>query len=155
MSVARTRLTRPISAGIAALIGLVVSAAVLVPSGTADAATVCYPPGTICHQIILVTLPKPKVVGAAKAKATLKVTPKAVVSLTYGGKATVKYTYQWLKNGVAIKGAKAATYKIPANTRKGTKFSVKITATATTTASGSVSGATKVVNVTTAVVVVK
>jgi hypothetical protein len=41
----------------------------------------------------------------------------------------VKYTYQWLRNGKAIKKAKKATYKLTAKD-KGKKISVKVTGTA-------------------------
>ena len=120
-----------LATGISALVGLFISAVVLlVPAGSASAATACYPPGTVCANAITVTSPVPKVTGTVKVNATIKVTPKFTAKVAVAGKkATIKYTYQWLKNGKSIKGATKATYKVPKGTKKGTKFSVKIVGT--------------------------
>ena len=63
--------------------------------------------------------PTPTVSGTAKAGQTLT----AKVGTWDSG---VKLSYQWLRNGVAIKGATKATYKLVA-ADKGKKISVKVT----------------------------
>jgi uncharacterized protein YjbI with pentapeptide repeats len=65
----------------------------------------------------------PKISGTAKSGSTLKVTS---VSWVKGA----KITYQWLSNGVAIKGATKSSLKI-SSTLKGKKISVKVTQSAT------------------------
>lgn len=63
---------------------------------------------------------KPKVTGKAKVGKTLTAKPRAV--------AGTKVTYQWLKNGKAVKGAKAKKLKLK-KSFKGKKVSVKVTYT--------------------------
>ncbi|MCL1897479.1 MAG: FG-GAP-like repeat-containing protein [Micrococcales bacterium] len=68
-------------------------------------------------------VPTVSISGTAKVGSSL--TAKVAGKLPTGWKAT----YQWLRNGVAISGAKAATYKIVA-ADAGTKLSVKVTVSA-------------------------
>ncbi|MCI1748293.1 MAG: CHAP domain-containing protein [Acidipropionibacterium sp.] len=67
-----------------------------------------------------ITMPTPKIVGAAKAGSTLTAKPG-----TWSPAATL--SYQWLRDGKAISGATKSTYKI-ATADRGHKVSVKVTA---------------------------
>jgi len=96
-------------------------------SVTVTASTQGYAPASATSQAL--TMPKffskapaPTVTGTAKVGKTL--TAKAG---TWSPKPT-KVTYQWLRNGKAIKGATKATYKVVAKDR-GTKITVRTTAT--------------------------
>ena len=64
----------------------------------------------------------PKITGTAKTGSVLKATTSA---WTKGA----KITYQWLANGVAIKGATSSSLKL-ASSHKGKKISVKVTQSA-------------------------
>ena len=64
----------------------------------------------------------PKITGTAKTVSVLKATTSA---WTKGA----KITYQWLANGVAIKGATSSSLKL-ASSHKGKKISVKVTQSA-------------------------
>jgi hypothetical protein len=70
-----------------------------------------------------ITAPKPKIAGTPKVGKVL--TAKAGASTPR----TVKVTYQWLRNGKAIKKAKKSKYKL-ARADKGKKISVRVTRTA-------------------------
>jgi uncharacterized protein YjbI with pentapeptide repeats len=61
----------------------------------------------------------PRVTGAPKPASTLRASTNAWVS-------GAKISYQWLSNGLAIKGATGATFKL-SPTYKGKKISVKVT----------------------------
>jgi hypothetical protein len=71
----------------------------------------------------LTKTPTPVLTGTTKAGQTLTAKPGTWDS-------GVKLTYQWLRNGVAIKGATKATYKLVA-ADKGKKISVRVTGSKT------------------------
>ena len=71
-----------------------------------------------------ITATRPKVTGKLKVGKSLTAKPGTATP----GTATVKY--QWLRNGTAIRGATASTYKLTRKD-KGKKLSVKVTRTAT------------------------
>ncbi|MFD2840308.1 hypothetical protein ACFSYH_06955 [Populibacterium corticicola] len=73
---------------------------------------------------------KPSVTGTAKFNSTLRVKQG---TWNVSG---VKYNYQWLRNGKAIKGATKSTYKVK-SADVGKRLSVKVTATKTGHANGS------------------
>jgi hypothetical protein len=84
--------------------------------------TVCaYSMSSEISKGLLLKKPVPTVSGASKTGQTLS----AKVGTWDSG---VKLAYQWLRNGVAIKGATKATYKLAA-ADKGKKISVKVTGT--------------------------
>lgn len=64
--------------------------------------------------------PAPKITGTAKVGSTLK------ASAGSWKPAPVKFSYQWLRNGVAIKGATKSSYKL-ASADAGKKVTVKVT----------------------------
>lgn len=72
---------------------------------------------------VLSKTPTPSLSGTTKAGQTLTAKPGTWDS-------GVKLTYQWLRNGVAIKGATKATYKLTSSD-KGKKIIVKVTGSKT------------------------
>jgi Zn-dependent metalloprotease len=82
-------------------------------TGQATSAAVRIAPG-------LLRAPRPKVKGKAKVKKVLRAVAGA------WGPAPVALTYQWLRNGKAIKGATRATYKLTSKDRR-KKVSVRVT----------------------------
>jgi len=75
---------------------------------------------TVTIPNVLASTATPKIAGKAKVGKTLKATVKAWTP------ATVKLTYQWKRNGVAISGATKASYKL-ASKDKSKKITVTVT----------------------------
>lgn len=84
-------------------------------SVTANSASVTVAAGTISPALT------PTISGTAKVKKTL-------TAKTTGWMAGVTFTYQWLRNGAAIAGATASTYKLKSSD-KGKRISVQIVGT--------------------------
>jgi hypothetical protein len=63
----------------------------------------------------------PTVTGVAKVGKTLRAAPGRWTP------AATRYAYQWLRDGAVIRGAVAATYRVPASAR-GHRISVRVTA---------------------------
>lgn len=94
--------------------------------------------------------------GAVIAPTVLNVTKPTVRGLAISGRtltatvgtwrvAPTRYTYQWLRNGIAIRGATASTYRLT-TIDKGKRVSVKVVAVRAGYISGSaISGATALV----------
>lgn len=72
---------------------------------------------------VFTTAPTPTITGTAKVGTVLKASPG-----TWSPSA--KFTYRWLRNGVAIRGATASTYKLVAADWK-TRITVEVTAVST------------------------
>ena len=70
---------------------------------------------------------QPTVSVSVPATNTLLATPPAVTGSTETGSPTAAFTYKWLRNGVAITGATASTYKLVA-ADTGKNISVRVTA---------------------------
>lgn len=83
-----------------------------------DSASAVSPTVTVAK--LFTTAPTPTIKGTAKAGSTLTATKG-----TWSPAATTT-TYQWLRNGAAIKGATTSTYK-PVTSDGGTKISVRVT----------------------------
>lgn len=79
------------------------------------------------------------------AAATARILAGAALFLGVGSGVSTRYSYQWLRNGIAIKGATRSTYRLT-TADKGRKVSVKVVAAIAGYLSGSgISGATAIV----------